>query len=196
MAVQHHRLPGSPAEGAWPSRRTARTRTAGPNRTTAVSSRTPAAGADVITRRTCGRWPLVRLGPSCRIRRRVCSVVQGVSCCAGREPASVSARTCANWLGQAPPGLGPMSARARPRVSPGRGLDPAPAAVGGTVAVGLIGGSPVLSASSSYGGAGSGTAVRLTATASGSGARRPGRRTRVGSIGTTAGRRDLRCGST
>jgi len=49
-----------------------------------------------MIRRTLGRWPVASIGPSCLIRFRVCSVVQGLSCVAGLDPASVSARTCAN----------------------------------------------------------------------------------------------------
>jgi len=51
---------------------------AGPNPTITVISTTPAAGRDVMMRRTRGWTSAASLGPSCRMRRRACSLVQGL----------------------------------------------------------------------------------------------------------------------
>ena len=56
--------------------------------------------------------PAASIGPSCRMRRRAWSVVHGVICPCGRDPASVSARTWANWLGH--PAAGACTRRPRP----------------------------------------------------------------------------------
>jgi len=168
------------------SSRNASTRTRVPKRTTAVNSSTSGAGDAVMTRRTLGRWPVAIIGPSSRIRCKVCSVVHGVSCWGGLDPARVSARTWANWLGHLPgpdgPGtaLGTTASRAAPsrsgrsrscpdlRDRPTGRLVPRPR-------------------SPSYGGSESGTGTRRIAIGSGSGARRPAGRRRVGSMGMTAG---------
>jgi len=46
-----------------------------------------------MTRRTFGYRAPLSIGPSSLIRFLACSVVQGVSCLDGRDPASASART-------------------------------------------------------------------------------------------------------
>ena len=70
--------PASACGGSAHSRRTARARVLGPNPTITVISTTPAAGRDVMTRRTRGWTSAASLGPSCRMRRRACSLVQGL----------------------------------------------------------------------------------------------------------------------
>jgi hypothetical protein len=59
-----------------------------------------------MTRRTRGWTSAASLGPSCLMRRRASSLVQGLIWPWGRDPASVSARTWANWLGHAPAAAG------------------------------------------------------------------------------------------
>jgi hypothetical protein len=197
------------ASSARSSRR-ASTRTRDPNPTTAVISSTSGVGADVMIRRTLGLWPVASIGPSCLIRWRVCSVVQGLSCVAGLDPASVSARTWANWLGHAggspdvrspgsdAPGSGSSASGSSGSCSPAVGSpcssspgSPSGPAGGASPASAAAPGGPAAAAawgSSSYGGAASGTATRRTATGSGGGAPRPGGRRRVGGIGATSGR--------
>jgi hypothetical protein len=60
---------------------------------TIVISTTDTAGCEVMMRWSLGRWPGVksRVSPSTRARTR--SVVQGMSCLDGREPASISTIT-------------------------------------------------------------------------------------------------------
>ncbi len=106
--VQSHR-PGCRSRSR--SSRTASARVRAPKLTTTVISTTPAAGCAVTTRRTRGRCPAISVGPSCRMRWRAAIVVHGTICRAGRDPASVSARTCANWPGQPSAGSGPPAGR-------------------------------------------------------------------------------------
>ena len=75
--------------------------------TTMDISTTSGAGRDVMTRRTTGRWLAISSGPSLRMCDRARSVVHGVTCAGGREPASVSASTCANRLGHSGPPRSP-----------------------------------------------------------------------------------------
>jgi len=58
-----------------------------------VISTTETAGCEVMTHWSLGRWSEVksRVSPSTRARTR--SVVQGMSCLDGREPASISTMT-------------------------------------------------------------------------------------------------------
>jgi hypothetical protein len=86
------------------SRRTAMARDREPMSTMTVISRTPWTGEVTMTRRTRGWRDAASIGPSCLMRSRACSVVHGTSWLAGRDPASVSLSTCANWLGQVPAG--------------------------------------------------------------------------------------------
>ena len=81
------------------SSRAARARVRDPNPTMTETSTTSSTGRDVRTRCTLGRCSAASRGPRRRMCARARSVVQGVIWLAGREPASVSARTWANWLG-------------------------------------------------------------------------------------------------
>jgi hypothetical protein len=67
-----------------------------------VISSTPLAGEVTRTRLTRGRCPADSSGPSWPIFFLACSVVHGAIWAGGRDPASVSASTWANLLGQAP----------------------------------------------------------------------------------------------
>jgi hypothetical protein len=125
------------------------------------------------------------------MRRRACSLVQGLIWPWGRDPASVSARTWANWLGHAAAaadlrrgGHGPDG---------GDGLSRAARFVGSGRAAGVCRGVARRRAAasgraglSSYGGAESGTPSSRTAAASGSGRCLAGRRSRPGTNGRTA----------
>jgi hypothetical protein len=170
------------ASSARSSRR-ASTRIRDPNPTTAVISSTSGLGADVMIRRTRGRWPVASIGPSCLIRCRVCSVVQGLSWAAGLDPASVSASTWANWLGH---GGGPADERSPggPPLDSGWPSAGSPDSVSGTAS----GWSSRGCGSSSKGGAASGIATRCTAAGSGNGAPAGCGRRRAGRTGTTSGR--------
>ena len=96
-----------PAGDAGRSRRMAMACTSAPTAMIAVISSTPLAGELTMIRRTRGCAPRASIGPSWLIRRLACCVVQGASCSADLAPASVSASTWANRLGQAPaPGTG------------------------------------------------------------------------------------------
>ena len=100
------------------SSRRASARTRGPKRTTTAISTTPDEGVHATIRRIRGSWLAASSGPRRRIWPLARSVVQGVSWRGGLDPARVSARICANWLGQAglvepsPPARRPSSARA------------------------------------------------------------------------------------
>ena len=117
--------PGAAGCGNSRSSRRASARTRGPTPTTTDTSITPAVGRDVTTRRTTGCCPPASIGPSLRMRLRARSVVQGTSWPGGRDPASVSASTWANRLGQTAAGgsFYPL----RPVARPARSGTPAPA---------------------------------------------------------------------
>ena len=108
--------PGRARGGGLCSRRMARARTRGPKLTTTVISITSDAGRNATTRRSSGRWPAASIGPRRWIRARARSVAQDDICRGGRDPASVSTSTCANWPGHAPSagGSGPPGRRGGP----------------------------------------------------------------------------------
>ena len=70
-----------------------------PKVTTTVISTTEAAGCDVTTRLILGRWSEASTWVRSPIWARTRSVVQPTVCLSGREPASISTITWANFLG-------------------------------------------------------------------------------------------------
>src|SRR5580704_17232505 len=83
------------------SKRMASARDRAPKVTTTVISTTEAAGCDVTTRLILGRWSEASTWVRSPIWARTRSVVQPTVCLCGREPASISTITWANFLGNA-----------------------------------------------------------------------------------------------
>ena len=83
------------------SKRMASARDRAPKVTTTVISTTEAAGCDVTTRLILGRWSEASTWVRSPIWARTRSVVQPTVCLSGREPASISTITWANFLGNA-----------------------------------------------------------------------------------------------
>ena len=122
-AVQSQRAwragrPSVAACGPARSSRAAKARVRDPNPTMTETSTTSSTGRDVRTRCTLGRCSAASTGPRRRMCARARSVVQGVIWLAGREPASVSARTWANWLGQRSASVSPFPRSRRHSFSP------------------------------------------------------------------------------
>ena len=122
-AVQSQRAwragrPSVAACGPARSSRAARARVRDPNPTMTETSTTSFTGRDVRTRCTLGRCSAASRGPRRRMCARARSVVQGVIWLAGREPASVSARTWANWLGHRSESVSPLPRSRRRSSSP------------------------------------------------------------------------------